>query len=98
MTALLTLVAEFQAKEGKEAEAREALLALIEPTRKEDGCVQYDLHVLNDQPGRFLFYENWTSRAELDRHAASAHLAALGAKIPELFVAPPRLDFFTRVA
>jgi len=98
MAELLTVVAEFQAIAGKEAEARAALLALIEPTRKEQGCVQYDLHVLNDQPGRFLFYENWSSRADLDRHAASAHLTELGTKIPGLFVAPPRVDFFTRIA
>lgn len=97
MAELLTVVAEFQAKEGKEAEAEAALLALIEPTRKEAGCVQYDLHVMRDQPGRFLFYENWNSRADLERHSASAHLTALGAKVPELFAAPPRVDLFRRI-
>ncbi|MCC7498629.1 MAG: antibiotic biosynthesis monooxygenase [Bryobacterales bacterium] len=98
MAELLTVVAEFQAKEGKETEARAALLALVEPTRAENGCVQYDLHTMNDRPGHFLFYELWNSRAELDRHAASAHLTMLGAKIPNLFVAPPRVDLFTRIA
>ncbi len=29
---------------------------------------------------------------------ASAHLKALGEKIPELFVAVPRVDFFARIA
>lgn len=98
MAELLTVVAEFQARDGKEAEARAALLTLIEPTRKEEGCVQYDLHVLHDRPGKFLFFENWNSRTDLERHLASAHLMALSAKISELFVGPPRVDLFQRIA
>ena len=61
MAQVLTVVAELQAKPGKEEDLRRAVLALIEPTRQEDGCVQYDLHVHTSDPGRFVFYENWTS-------------------------------------
>jgi len=46
---LLTVVAEMVAKPGKEDELKRRLFALMEPTRKEDGCVQYDLHQNTDE-------------------------------------------------
>ena len=94
---LLTVVAELNAAPGKESELREALLALIAPTRVEDGCVQYDLHESTDTPGQFVFYENWTSREHLDRPLASPHLAAVTPRCGELLAAPPRILTYTRI-
>ena len=93
----LTVVAEMTAKPGKEAELRAALLALIEPTRKEPGCVQYDLHEATDAPGQFVFYENWTSREALDVHLATPHLVHLGEILPALTAAPGRIVTYTRI-
>lgn len=98
MAQLLTVVAEMQAKPGKEDDLRRAVLALIEPTRQEDGCVQYDLHVHTSDRGRFVFYENWLSREHLDRHAASVHLKQFGAVSAELLVEPPRVETYLRIA
>jgi quinol monooxygenase YgiN len=77
---------------------RRALLALIEPTRREEGYVQYDLHVHTGDPGRFVFYENWTSREHLDRHLASAHLQAFVAAGSDLLADPPRIETYWRIA
>lgn len=95
---MLTVVAEILAKPGCEQRLREELLRLIEPTRAEEGCLQYDLHESTEQPGRFLFYENWTSRAALDRHLATPHLERLSALLAELAQAEPRIDTFLRIA
>ena len=98
MPELLTVVAEVQAKPGKEEELRATLMELIGPTRREDGCVQYDLHVHTSQPGRYVFYENWTSAEALARHAASDHLKVLGAKLVDLATGPARVETYTRIA
>jgi quinol monooxygenase YgiN len=98
MAQLLTVVAEMQAKPGKEEDLRRAVLALIEPTRREDGCVQYDLHVHSSNPTRFVFYENWTSREHLDRHAASTHLQKFRAVSADLLAEPPRIETYWRIA
>ena len=98
MAKLLTVVAHMHAQPGKEDALRQALLALIEPTRKEEGCMQYDLHEENEKPGHFVFYENWTSKAALDRHLASPHLSALLPRVPELCSRPPEILTYTRVA
>ncbi len=95
---LLTVVAELVAKPGKADELRAALTGLVDPTRKEDGCVQYDLHESTDKPGSFVFYENWTSRAALDVHLQSPHLIALGAIAPDLLIEPARILTYTRIA
>ena len=95
---LLTVVAEIVAKPGKEEEVRMHLLGFVEPTRKEEGCVQYDLHVSNDEPGRFIFYENWTSEEALDKHSASAHIQAFRAISGDLLAQPTRLIKATRIA
>jgi quinol monooxygenase YgiN len=94
----LTVVAEFYAKPGKEEELRGELLALVAPTRAENGCVQYDLHEEQGKPGHFLFYENWTSRAELDAHAKSAHLQRLFGMVSGMVTEDPRILFFDRIA
>jgi quinol monooxygenase YgiN len=95
---MVTVVAELIAKRGCEAELATALLAIVEATRLEEGCVQYDLHVATDEPGRFVFYENWASREALDRHAASAHIQAFGTTAPELLEQPARIVTYTRIA
>jgi quinol monooxygenase YgiN len=98
MAELLTVVAEMKAKPGREDDLRKALLALIEPTRPENGCVQYDLHVHSSDPARFLFYENWASEAHLERHAASAHLTAFVRSADALLAEPMRVETFRRIA
>ncbi|HWR54782.1 MAG TPA: putative quinol monooxygenase [Bryobacteraceae bacterium] len=94
----LTVVAEMLAKQGKEEELRRTLLALVEPTRKEDGCIQYDVHQSTEEPRRFFFYENWTSLGHLDRHLQSAHLTAFQKAAPELLAEPVRIVTCTRIA
>jgi quinol monooxygenase YgiN len=71
---LLTVIARMRAKPGKEAELRAELEKLIEPTTKEDGYVNYDLHQGVDDPAVFFFYENWESAAKLEAHLQTPHL------------------------
>lgn len=71
----LTIVAKILAKEGKRELVKAELLKLIDTTRAEEGCINYDLHQDNDDPNLFLFYENWTSRELWQQHMANSHLA-----------------------
>ena len=95
---LLTVVAEIVAIPGKEDEVRHHLLAMVEATRKEEGCVQYDLHVSHEEPNRFIFYENWTSAEALDRHSKSDHIQAFRAVARDLLAQPTRIVTAARIA
>ena len=70
----LTVVAIITARKGFEEEVKQGLIGLIEPTLKENGCINYDLHVDNDNPAVFAFHENWESEEDLDRHLESDHI------------------------
>jgi quinol monooxygenase YgiN len=94
----LIIFAEVFAKPGQEANLREAALALVGPTRAEAGCLQYDLHKDNDDPGHFFFYERWESMSALEAHAASPHFKAFEARQNELLREPLRVVFAARIA
>ena len=72
----LTIVANIHAKADKAELVKSELIKLIQTTRAEEGCVNYDLHQDNDNPAHFLFYENWTSRELWQQHMGAPHLAA----------------------
>ncbi|MEX2290459.1 MAG: putative quinol monooxygenase [Mycobacteriales bacterium] len=71
---LLTVIANMKARAGKEGELRQALEGLVEPTSRENGYVNYDLHQAVDDPGVFYLYENWESEQALDVHLSTPHL------------------------
>ncbi len=77
MSEPLTLVASIQALPGHESAIEQALQDLVEPTRTETGCLQYDLHRDLETPGLFHFYEAWATRADWETHNDSAHIAGL---------------------
>ena len=74
--AKLTIVANIKANPDKIELVRAELLKLIDITRAEQGCINYDLHQDNENPAHFLFYENWESRELWQAHMAAPHLAA----------------------
>jgi quinol monooxygenase YgiN len=69
----LTVVAKVVAKNEAIEIVKSELLKLIEPTRKEDGCIDYTLHQDNDNPAVFIFYETWQSLAHLEKHISTSH-------------------------
>ena len=74
------------AKPGKEGELRCALESLVTTTASEDGNVNYDLHVAEDDPATFFFYENWESGAKLDAHLGAPHLVEFAGRLDDLLV------------
>jgi quinol monooxygenase YgiN len=85
----LNVVAIIKAKPGSEDVVGDALSALVEPTRAEEGCLAYDLFGSAIDTSTFITVERWTSQEALDGHMQSAHLqAALAAAGEYLAVAP----------
>ncbi len=81
----VTVVAILRCKTGNAELVRAELLRLLEPTRTEDGCLNYDLFENPQDPDLFIFHENWESDQDLDRHLESAHiLSCLGVIQPLL--------------
>ncbi|WP_444940497.1 putative quinol monooxygenase [Microbulbifer sp. ANSA003] len=70
----LTIVANIKAKAEKIDLVKSELLKLINTTRAEAGCINYNLHQDNDNPAHFLFYENWETRDLWQTHMNNKHL------------------------
>ena len=77
----LTVVATVTAKEGFEEEVGQTLAKLIEPTLKEDGCINYDLHRSIENSAVYVFHENWESKNHLDKHLETDHIKACQAAL-----------------
>lgn len=93
----VTVVAVLKARSGQEENLRQALLALIPTTRKEQGCINYDLHVSAENPAEFVFLENWTTKADLDAHLANDHLQDFLGKADALLAEPPQITLWSRI-
>jgi quinol monooxygenase YgiN len=71
----LTVIARILVKAEKKEFVKNELLKLIEITRKEEGCINYDLHQDNENENLFLFYENWSSRELWQKHINNSHIS-----------------------
>ena len=58
----VTLIVQLRPRDGQEMLLEAELRALVGPTRKEDGCLTYDLHRSAEGPTAFLLDEVWASR------------------------------------
>ena len=85
----LRVVARIKAKSETVSEVRELLCSLVEPTRKESGCIIYELLQNTEDPTDFTFVEEWESHKALSSHLASDHLEAIGPKLEPVVAEPP---------
>ncbi len=84
----VTVLALLKAKPGLEEEVKRELMALQGPTRSEEGCINYDLHQSKEDPSCFMFYENWKSQEDLDKHLQMPYLTAFREKAGDLLAEP----------
>lgn len=61
-------------KENEIMDAIELLKKLVIETRKEKGCIQYDLFEDTRNKGVFFIHEVWDSNDSLQSHQVSAHM------------------------
>ena len=83
-----TIIGTVVAKPETREELHKILSGFVEPTRAEVGCINYDFHVDPADPCVFMFYENWRSKDDLDRHLAMPHLKPLLGRLDQLLARP----------
>jgi quinol monooxygenase YgiN len=94
---MLVVIATVRAKAGKEQELGKVLKGFLVPTRKEAGCLQYDLHIDNRDPAAFAFYERWVDDAALDAHLKTPHITSGFAAMTSLVDGPAAIGRYTLV-
>ncbi|WP_301357818.1 putative quinol monooxygenase [Enterococcus spodopteracolus] len=80
---MIIINAKFTIKEAKRAEFLDEATQLIEATRKEDGCLSYQLYESTEQVNVFLMVENWRDEQAIEGHNQSPLLQQLFKNMPE---------------
>ncbi|MDF3154534.1 putative quinol monooxygenase [Mesorhizobium sp. XAP10] len=80
----MPVVAIFLAKPGAEEALERLFRDAIPATLEEDGCISYQLNRDLNQPRRFVWTEEWQSRALIEKHRATRQNAELLSNIRDL--------------
>lgn len=73
---MIYLIATFEVKPGTAAEVLAAAQPCIDGTRKEAGCISYDLVQSMTDENTLMFIERWEDKAALASHFEEPHLIA----------------------
>lgn len=95
MSKQITVLAIARAKPGMEAELGKRLLAMVEPSRTEEGCISYDMHQSNEDPAIWMAYETWRSDEDLTLHFEKPYLRAFAETAEEVVAEPINIQKFS---
>jgi quinol monooxygenase YgiN len=70
---MVVLAVTWMAKTGRESEVAEVFEKLTAESRKEPGCVVYQVHKHKTEARRFFIYEQYKDDAALEAHRTAPH-------------------------
>ncbi|HKS32885.1 MAG TPA: putative quinol monooxygenase [Enterobacteriaceae bacterium] len=71
------VVAIFHVKPGTEEQVEQLFRSVIDTTLGEEGCIKYQLNRDAENASRFVWTEEWESKALLERHLNASHITNL---------------------
>ena len=92
---MIYVVATLMVKPETRAEFIAAATACIKETRKEKGCVAYDLHESVTDPAKLVFVEQWENAEALVPHRRAEHMKTFGRIAVKCMAAPPKIEVIT---
>ena len=94
----VTVMARVKAKKGMEEQVRHECLALVAPSRADEGCIDYELYQSTDDPTVFVFFENWLSREDVDKHLETPHSLAFDRNTEGMLDGPEEIVFLKKIS
>lgn len=94
---MVCVVAKFLLKDGMYDKALEVVTPLVEETRKEAGCVQYDFAKSNAEKNVVVMLEAWESQNALDVHSQTEHFTKYVPQLSALCQGAPVVETFEQV-
>src|SRR5713226_3181896 len=93
----VTQIVILRAREGQETLLEAELRALVGPSRREDGCLTYNLHRSIDPPGALLLHEVWASREAHAEHIHTRHFLRWNAS-KDMLLASRDANFWKQIS
>lgn len=84
----VVVVVLFRVVPGRVEDGLAALAEVAVPTHAEEGCIAYAAHRDPADPDSIVLIERWASRAALDEHLATQHLADFRASSQDIWAGP----------
>jgi quinol monooxygenase YgiN len=84
MIVMIVVTSKFRTKPGKREEVAELARPCVETTRKEKGCVRYELFLSCEDGVTLQFIEEWEDIDSLRAHLKSSHLTEFKAARKEI--------------
>lgn len=91
------VVARVTAQPERVAELAAVLHALLAPTRREAGCIRYQLFRNAAEPCDFVFMEEWSSREAMEAHLQTPHIQEAFAKAGPLLAKAPEISTYVLI-
>lgn len=94
---MITIIAKSIIKEGKIEEFKALAKELIDESRKEEGCISYNLNKDLNNENVLTFIEEWKSKEAIQSHNCSAHFTRIVPKLGELREKKPEVNLYERI-
>ena len=72
---MVTVVAQYRVKAGRGDAVADALRQHVGATRAEAGCLSFVAYRADDDPDRFLLYEQYVDESAFEEHRQTPHFA-----------------------
>jgi quinol monooxygenase YgiN len=92
------IICEVRCETPDRERVEELMQQFVEPARREEGCLYYDVYRSQSDPNTFFILDGWADQEAIDRHAASPHVASVMQILGPLLVYGPALRFTHRVS
>ena len=87
----IVLVARLKVREEAVEDAKKLALGIVTDSRREEGCLNYDVHQAIEDPTVFVWHETWRDKAALDEHFEMSHFKEFFAKGMQLAAEDPQI-------
>lgn len=94
---MVKVLAHFYLKDGVLPQVKALAKELVEATRQEDGCIQYELLQAEEDGLHLVMQEAWSSQEALDQHSSSEHFTRLVPQLAALCSQPPEVGKYSQM-
>jgi quinol monooxygenase YgiN len=94
---MVKIIARISAKTEAESLLRKILSDLVVASRKETGCISYELLQDDENPVDFITLELWADDSVAAAHLVTPHVAEAFSKAGDLLAQPPIIHRFTQL-
>lgn len=91
----ITMISHIEALPDEIDTVKSVLAKMVEPTRKEPGCVRYNMYQNQSNPAIFTFIHEWETEEAMNAHILSGHFNETAGKLKDLMARNPDFGTYT---